>query len=64
MTVIESGADYRVLRFQSLRGEVICPNCAKPISVLRGLNADCKPISMIVHRVDLKTWRPGTFSIA
>jgi endogenous inhibitor of DNA gyrase (YacG/DUF329 family) len=43
---------------------VHCPNCSKPISVLHGLNADCQPISMIVHRVDLKSWRPGHRKIA
>jgi hypothetical protein len=28
-----------------------CPNCDKPIAVLRGLDADCRPIAMVTHRV-------------
>ena len=44
--------------------DIHCPNCARPISVLRGLSADCQPISMIVHAVHLKSWRPGHHKIA
>ena len=30
----------------------ICPNCNRPIAILRGLDAGCKPISMVTHQVD------------
>jgi hypothetical protein len=50
-------------KFDSIEN-VVCPQCARPISVLRGFDASCKPISLIVHRVNLETWRPGTFQIA
>jgi hypothetical protein len=33
------------------------------MATLRGLNADCKPITMETHRVALKTFRLGTYTI-
>ena len=41
----------------------MCPNCGKPLAVLRGLDADCKPIAMRTHRVNLKSFRLGVFAI-
>jgi hypothetical protein len=29
----------------------LCPDCHKPIAVLRGLDADCQPIAMVTHQV-------------
>ena len=29
----------------------LCPKCRKPRAVLRGLDAECKPIVMFTHRV-------------
>ena len=31
-----------------------CPDCHKPIAVLRGMDADCRPITMMTHQVDPK----------
>lgn len=29
----------------------LCPDCHKPIAVLRGLDAGCQPIAMVTHQV-------------
>jgi hypothetical protein len=41
----------------------ICPNCGKPLALLRGFDADCKPITIPTHRVDLRSFRLGVFAV-
>ena len=35
-----------------------CPKCSEPIAILRGLDAACKPITMVTHQVDPKVVVP------